>query len=257
MLNDALLEKRINEFLGYGNLESDYWAIGMEEGGGITLEEINQRLNRWEELNHAQILDNYDFHRKIESDFKVNGRSQTKKLSCFFDTPIRIQRTWAALIRTILNKEGSAPVTTDMVKNYQSQSWGRLDSNNCLLEIFPLPSPGINSWSYGKWSKLPSLTTRKKYIESYKENRINLIKSKLSIHSPKVVFFYSLNKKYIQFWENISGVSFSDKNKILIYKKYYAHLEKRNGITFVLTGQPSYIRAHKYWDQLGRYLKDV
>lgn len=46
MLNDALLEKRINEFLGYGNLESDYWAIGMEEGGGNSLSEINQRLNR-------------------------------------------------------------------------------------------------------------------------------------------------------------------------------------------------------------------
>lgn len=144
-----------------------------------------------------------------------------------------------------------------MVKNYQSENWGRVDSNNCLLEIFPLPSPGINSWFYDEWSKLPSLTTREKYIASYKESRIDLIKSKLSIHAPKVVFFYSLNKEYIQFWEKISGVSFNEENKISIHNKYYAHAEKKNGTTFVLAGQPNYIRAHEYWNQLGKYLKDV
>jgi len=32
MISKELIEKRINKFRGYGNLNSDIWFIGMEEG---------------------------------------------------------------------------------------------------------------------------------------------------------------------------------------------------------------------------------
>ena len=32
MLNDEILEKYIQSFFGYGNLNSDYWFVSLEEG---------------------------------------------------------------------------------------------------------------------------------------------------------------------------------------------------------------------------------
>jgi hypothetical protein len=41
---DKELDQFAHNFLGYGNLESPIWFIGMEEGGGNTKEEIKSRL---------------------------------------------------------------------------------------------------------------------------------------------------------------------------------------------------------------------
>jgi hypothetical protein len=40
-----LLEEFITNFYGYGKLKSDYWFVGMEEGGGENIDEIIARLN--------------------------------------------------------------------------------------------------------------------------------------------------------------------------------------------------------------------
>jgi hypothetical protein len=47
MIDDILLEEFINNFYGYGNYHGKYWFIGMEEGGGNSIEEINRRLASW------------------------------------------------------------------------------------------------------------------------------------------------------------------------------------------------------------------
>ena len=57
LLNDELLEKRIETFYGYGNYEGKYWFIGMEEAGGEDLENINLRVNTWEERGKKEIDD--------------------------------------------------------------------------------------------------------------------------------------------------------------------------------------------------------
>lgn len=210
----------------------------MEEGGGNSENEVKARLDRWKELYLSPLVDNYEFHRKIYGHFKIMGDIKKINLSRFFDKPVRLQRTWAALIRTILNIEKSSPIQTEMVKQYQSQCWGRLKSNNCLIELFPLPSPNANDWHYDEWSNLPSLKSRETYISNYKESRVNLIKSKLRKHSPKYVFFYSLNPKYIEYWEDISDIKFNINNRIELCDKYYPHVEKVNNTIFVLTGHP-------------------
>lgn len=254
MLNDQLLQKRMDQFLGYGNLSGKYWVIGMEEGGGNTHQEINQRLNRWVELGCTPVIDNYEFHRAIDGDFMFSGKTKKQNLSCFFEGDVKLQKTWAALIRTILNIESEKEFIPDDIKKYQAKFWGRANSNNCLIEIFPLPSPDANCWYYDDWSCLESLESRETYISKLKEKRINLIRGKLEKHSPEFVFFYSLNKDYIKFWQDISGVTFDESNKVQIHNKFYAHIAEKNGTKYILTGQPSYVRSHSYWNRLGRML---
>ena len=45
--NDSLLADYMGGFWGYGNLSGDYWFVGMEEGGGDSFEEVNQRISQW------------------------------------------------------------------------------------------------------------------------------------------------------------------------------------------------------------------
>jgi len=44
MLNDEILEKYIHNFYGYGNLNSNYWFISLEEGEGNSAEETKKRF---------------------------------------------------------------------------------------------------------------------------------------------------------------------------------------------------------------------
>ena len=43
-MNDHLLTQYMSHFAGYGNLDGDYWMIGMEEGGGDTIEDVERRV---------------------------------------------------------------------------------------------------------------------------------------------------------------------------------------------------------------------
>ncbi|MFL7892770.1 MAG: hypothetical protein AB8I56_11970, partial [Anaerolineales bacterium] len=63
MFNDTLLEDFINRFFGYGNFKGKYWFIGMEEGGGNSLEEINRRLDAWDMRGRREVEDVADYHR--------------------------------------------------------------------------------------------------------------------------------------------------------------------------------------------------
>ena len=45
MITKELIENRINHFFGYGNIESDIWFIGMEEGFDGNLSDLKIRFN--------------------------------------------------------------------------------------------------------------------------------------------------------------------------------------------------------------------
>ena len=46
MLNDKTLESYIHNFYGYGNPRAPYWFIGMEEGGGEDIQNIERRVGK-------------------------------------------------------------------------------------------------------------------------------------------------------------------------------------------------------------------
>ena len=84
MLDDFILEKFFDSFFGYGSYEADTWFVGMEEGGGSTLEEIASRLATWEARGGQELEDVRTYHEALQ-------------LDRFFKDPVLLQRTWAQL----------------------------------------------------------------------------------------------------------------------------------------------------------------
>jgi hypothetical protein len=84
MLDNNILQPFMQSFFGYGNLAAPLWCIGMEEGGGKTLNEIQLRLRAWEERGRRPIDDVAEFHRAF-------GQEQ------LFRANAPVQKTWQCL----------------------------------------------------------------------------------------------------------------------------------------------------------------
>lgn len=191
----------MHQFLGYGTLQGSCWFIGMEEGGGGSVEDISKRLTAWKRLNRPQLADLRDFHDQIG-------------LERFFSGRVKLQRTWASLIRLLLALHGKSTTLAD-VREYQATEWGQLSSDHCLLELLPLPSPSTRIWNYSAWSKLPELRSREAYVNAISEVRVSALEAAISQHQPACVVFYGL--AYRRFWETIANVTFvpSDEHGFL------------------------------------------
>jgi len=60
--DDNLLASYMNSFWGYGNPNANYWFVGIEEGGGASFEEINQKIQLWNKRERRAIDDIYECH---------------------------------------------------------------------------------------------------------------------------------------------------------------------------------------------------
>jgi hypothetical protein len=190
MLNDNLLQEFIHGFYGYGNYKAPFWFIGMEEGGGGSFVEIRQRLAIWDTRGHRELEDVADYHRAFG-------------ITKHWDEPVSLQSTWGKLIRVLMGAKGLAPSPSDL-KDYQRDHLGRESGETCLLELMPLPSPGMSKWFYGDISTLPYLVNREKYLKEISPVRIKHIQSQISIYKPPVVLFYGLG--YMSYWQEIAGI---------------------------------------------------
>lgn len=128
--DDQLLHTFMHGFYGYGNYQADYWFVGMEEGGGDTVQEINQRLTVWDQRGRREVEDVAEYHLALG-------------IIHPFVEKAKLQPTWAKLIRVLLSIEGLSP-TKEEVRRYQQQQWARSNGNVCLLELLPLPSPSTS-----------------------------------------------------------------------------------------------------------------
>jgi hypothetical protein len=188
MLDDEILDKFIHRFYGYGNYQGKYWFIGMEEGGGNSYEEISQRLFAWDNRGVQELEDVAAFHHAINIDY-------------LFDDHPKIQPTWNKLIRIVLNAE-SLICDTQTVRDYQRDKLGRPDGDTCLLELYPLPSPGLTHWLYGSHSSLSYLKDRDSYKNHVRHERISHLREKISNYHPPIVIFYGFG--YEENWEWIA-----------------------------------------------------
>lgn len=184
---DKTLKNFMKGFFGYGDLEAPIWFIGMEEGGGNSLEEINKRLSAWKKLGETITMDMYEFHKEIND------------LKCFSGSSIaRLQPTWAKLIRFILSHENQV-INTSSVRDFQITRLGRSESKTCLLELMPLPSPSINKWIYSEITNIPELRNRQIYKEQVAPRRISKLKKLINGHNVEKVVFYG--KTYTHYWK--------------------------------------------------------
>lgn len=239
MLDDALLAKFIDGFYGYGSYQSPVWFIGMEEGGGNSMAEIERRLTLWKTRGHRETEDLALYHEAL-------GMGE------YFREPVKNQATWNKLIRIALSA-ANQPVTLETVKAYQQKRFGRLDGEACLLELLPLPSPGTGHWLYGEQSNLPALTDRAAYREHYAPLRVKQIRQRVLMYQPQTVVFYSSSAWYRAWWQKIAGVEFETRSADGM--SYYTAGTRP---LFVVTAHPTAQGVTlDYFHQIGEYIRQV
>jgi hypothetical protein len=192
MLDQPKISSFMDGFFGYGNLESEVWFIGMEEGGGDSLADIARRLEVWHELKKPSVADLFEFHNRLGI------------VEYFSGTNPKLQATWKMLARYALSYEGVA-TDSKSIRCFQANRLGRKNSNNCLLELLPLPSPSTNHWLYSEFTDMPELESRSQYRRIMIPRRIEQLREMIDRHKPTVVVFYG--KTYEAYWMEISGSS--------------------------------------------------
>ena len=99
-----LIQERIKNFWGYGNLDSPYWFIGMEEGYNEDNEILHDRFTA---TAHQQICDIYD-------DLKVDPGHVV-----WFEKSAKIQPTWRRLIEMMLYAETNTFPDKEEIRAFQ------------------------------------------------------------------------------------------------------------------------------------------
>jgi hypothetical protein len=235
VLDDPLLSDFIRRFYGYGDYEGRTWLVGMEEGGGGSCEEIGARLQAWDQRGRRELEDVAAYHTAF-------GAPQ------LFSEKPTYQRTWHKLIRILLATEGVAPVTKSDVYAYQRFRLGRPDSDHCLLELLPLPSPSTAHWLYRDCSALPYLSERERYRTTVAPFRISHLQHQIGSYRPAAVVFYSFG--YRREWEKVAGVPLRDNTDL------GCAVGRSDDTIYVITRHPAAKGVTSaYFDNIGRALR--
>lgn len=238
MLPDELLSEFMGTFFGYGDLSADIWFIGMEEGGGGSVEDINTRLNAWDARGRRSIEDLAEYHHAIGAGDMFEGQ------------PPALQRTWVKLLRALfVFNQGSC--NNFEMKLFQRDQLGRLGSGTCLLELMPLPAPSIASaWLYGELSESPELQTRQAYFAAISPKRKSTLAALIRKHRPRNVVFYG--KSYFQEWNEIAG-------EHLVFLKNTTFSEAQDAGTNYFIAKHPIARGtcNEDWDKLGGRMRSA
>lgn len=234
-LNDELLQHFMTTFYGSGNYSGDYWFIGMEEGGGKNLDQVTARLNAWIELGQTELVDIYDFH------IKINHPE-------YFRDPVKLQRTWMQQARIVLSAKGLSS-ETQSIREYQRDVIGRENSETCLLELLPLPSPNSKVWNYKDWTTLRHLSSREAYSEYCIPWRIEHLRFQINAYKPKVVVFLGIGKVYLKYWRAVASQSVH----FLYHGGYWAG--QADGTKYIISEHPNYHGiTNAYFESIGSHI---
>ena len=210
------LEKFTQDFFGYGNIKSDIWFIGHEEGSKQnSIKELKQRVQVWKKLGKKTLCDCRDFHIELKMG---NEEPFTKG---------KAQKTWWSYIKLLIliqnlniNDEASKRI-------YLQHKFAKHNSDHALIEIFPLTCSNLPSWNYSELSnQIDYFETKEKYRNHVVDLRIKKITNLIKEHKPKVIIFNGIgNGKYktFDFWERIIDDKFEEvsfgRNRYFFKKK--------------------------------------
>ena len=216
-MNEQFTAYYLNNFFGYGLWQSDFWFVGMEEGGGNSLNLVVNKINAFcnNGDSHISLVDNYEF--QINS---VGHPWNEESLKYLGPRPggrrVNLQGYWSKKIKILLQIHG-LNADNNAIRNYQENSWGRIhieQMKHAVIELLPLPSPGIGTWFYDQWTShfsgehCPPLRNRTLYRDLVINARIDLLKEKIRQYRPKLIVFSG--SLYDTYFNEISGVSFWD-----------------------------------------------
>jgi hypothetical protein len=189
---DSMAKSFASSFWGYGNPSSPLWFVGMEEAGVSSRQQFETRLGAWGGLGKPSFADVAKFHREI-------GEHE------LFDAPVvHVQATWRKLIRCFLKSRGIEP-NAGRIKEAQKCEWGRSDSDNCLMELFPLPAASVRDWPYADILSGEEFESRSQYLEHFGERRTKAMADLIECYQPTAVVFYSSQARYLGFWGAVVG----------------------------------------------------
>jgi hypothetical protein len=190
MLDDSAVETFIDRFFGYGSWAAPIWFIGMEEGGGGTIAEAGRRIETWRMRGGLDLEDLVEYHYAIGITKHLGSRPA-------------LQPTWSKLVHVLLGMRGEA-VTDERVRAFQANELGRRGGSSALVELLPLPSPGIGHWIYGDATTISYLSSRERYRIRVVRHRIAAIRERLASYKPRAVVFLGLS--YATYWSEIASV---------------------------------------------------
>ncbi|MDQ5824967.1 MAG: hypothetical protein M3441_12290 [Chloroflexota bacterium] len=239
-LDPAVLESYICGFYGHGSYDANYWFIGMEFGGGGSLEEIVSRVQGWHARGGAEL-----------EDLGPNGAGAGSR---WFRPPYPLQKTWARLIRVMLVAEGRS-VDNESIRNYQREWLGREGGLDCLLELLPLPSPGLGHWKFypafaAKYPQLSYLRDRDTYTSHVAPMRLAHLKARIEKHKPRAVVFYGSG--YRHWWHRIAAAQLGPSTTDKVWTA------RSTSTLFVIMQHPAARGVSKsYFDAVGHLISDA
>lgn len=235
MIDSEIIYDFISGFFGYGNPKADFWFVGMEEGGGNSKQEFENRIATWNQLEREKLLDLEEYHRYIGIDK-------------FFSDNAPIQSTWNKLIRIFLSAN-NMPCSTEDVRQFQIYYLGRRNGETALIELLPLASPNSNEWLFPQWTDFKILSSREKYLSNCLLMRIMKIRNLISEFQPKVMIFYgSIYEKY---WQQVIQTSFVE-----ITNPGFKYQIKNNTIFLSIKHPTATGVSNEYFHSVGKWIKE-
>ena len=231
-LPDKLLTDYTHGFFGYGSWKAKIWFVGMEEGGGGSLEDVVSRLVAWDKKGRKKLQDLRSFH---------VDRGETR---WHLDSP-RLQRTWKQLIRMHLLAHGESDSWQEMVR-FQQNEFGKIGGDVCSIELLSLPSPGLDTWHYANWSKLSWLKTRDCYTDFLLRDRVSTIQKAIKLYRPPVVVFYGSS-----WWRRWAMIAQENWRQAIQGRMMGC---ERDGVAYYVTRHPAR-QSNAYFSEIGNYLK--
>ncbi|MEO0531400.1 MAG: hypothetical protein AAF266_12625 [Planctomycetota bacterium] len=202
-----MLERYMREFIGYGNLEAPLWFLGLEEAGSRSSDDLFRRVDAWTAYGCNAVVDLVQFHDRLGIEH------------LFGDRP-KIQATWRRLIQIALVSQGEE-VNPESIARFQATRLGRLDGENLLGELLPLPKATTRSWPYGDLAERHSfLRTRRQYQRHLVPIRVALLREAIRSYQPRTVIFYGTTRRRL--WEQIAETSLADNEVGFAYAKSHA-----------------------------------
>lgn len=180
-VDDGIREMALRCY-GYGRWSAPYWFIGPEQGQAPEEnDDLKPRVRAWRELGATELTDCRDFHELIEDKRWHRERP-------------RLQSTWRPLLLLLMTYLGKS-TDRGTLRSYQRDKWGRLDGETCVIELSGLAARNF---------------TVPRDRESFRQERIAVIRERMRHHSPELVVMYGLGE--MEHWMTIADGSFPKEN---------------------------------------------
>lgn len=178
-LTHALLRDYSDTFRSIGDLDNKVWFLGLEEGGGRSLNKAASKITSWEESGRPQVsyLSGPGAQNEANNEYLPKTGDQAK-----------LHKIWSNQLRLLLGIQG-APLSNDAVRNLQVGQHGTAGGPTCLLDLYPLPCKNAGSWVYDQVAfddavAANDFATRQSYYSTYLPRRIEKLTSLIDTHKP-------------------------------------------------------------------------